>query len=73
MNIKPIPNWRNAWRMLTVQIATLALGFGLLPPDQQAALLGALGITPERVPAVIAALFLAARLVDQPKTRDGSE
>jgi hypothetical protein len=56
--------------MLSVQIATLALAWGLLPPDQHAAMLALIGIGPERVPAVLGLLFLLGRLIDQPKTRD---
>lgn len=64
-----IPNWRRAWRMASVQLATLALGWGLLPPDTQAAMLAAIGVPAERVPAVLGAIFLLLRLVDQPKVR----
>jgi hypothetical protein len=67
--MKLIQNWRQAWRMLSVQVAAVAVGWGLLPPDQQAALLAFVGIGPERVPAVLGLLFLAGRLIDQPKTR----
>jgi hypothetical protein len=59
-------NWRRAWRMLSVQIAALACGFGLLPPDQQAALLAAIGVPEHRLPLALGLLFLAARLVGQP-------
>ena len=34
--MKLIPNWRRAWRMMSVQVAGLAVAWGLLPPDQQA-------------------------------------
>lgn len=67
--MKLIPNWRRAWRMMSVQVAGLAVAWGLLPPDQQAALLGFFGVGPERAPAVLGLLFLAGRLIDQPKTR----
>lgn len=59
-------NWRRAWRMLSVQAAALACGFGLLPPDQQAALLAAVGVPEHRLPLALGLLFLAARLVGQP-------
>jgi hypothetical protein len=68
--MKLIPNWRRAWRMASVQIATLAVGWGLLPPDAQAAMLAAIGVPAERVPAVLGAIFLLLRLVDQPKVRE---
>jgi hypothetical protein len=66
-----IPNWRRAWRMLSVQVAAVAVAWGLLPPDQQAALLAIVGIGPERVPAVLGLLVLAGRLIDQPKAGGG--
>jgi hypothetical protein len=68
-----IQNWRQAWRMLSVQVAAVAVGWGLLPPDQQAALLAFFGVGPERVPSVLGLLFLAGRLIDQPKTRGGEQ
>lgn len=67
---KLIPNWRRAWRMLSVQVAALAVAWGAMPAETQAAVLEALGIGPERVPAVLGALILLARLIDQPKARD---
>jgi hypothetical protein len=64
-----IPNWRSAWRMFSVQIATVAIAWGAMPADAQAAVLEAIGVGPERVPAALGLLFLAGRLIDQPKTR----
>ena len=61
-----IPNWRRAWRMLSVQAAAVAVTVGLLPPDQQAAVLAAVGIPPERLPLAVGLLFIAARLIGQP-------
>ena len=65
--MKLIPNIRSAWRMATVQLATLGIGFGLLPPDTQAALLDAVGVPAGRVTAVLGVLVLLARVVAQPK------
>ncbi len=66
--MKLIPNAGKAWRLLSVQIAALAVIFGSLPPDQQTAILQWLGLAPERIPAVLGALFIVTRLVSQPKT-----
>ena len=74
--LRPIPNWRRAWRMASVQLAAGALAWGLLPPETQASILLAAGVPAERVPAVLGALFLLLRLIDQPKLRqpdDGGE
>jgi len=65
-----IPNAGRAWRMLSVQIATVAVVYSALPADQQAAVLALLGIGPERIPGVIGLGVILARLIDQPKTRD---
>ena len=65
--MKLIPNIRSAWRMLTVQLATLGIGFGLLPPETQAAMLDALGVPQSRVTAVLGVLVLVGRVVAQPK------
>lgn len=59
-------NWRRAWRMLSVQAAALACAVGLLPPDQQAALLATIGVPEHRLPLALGLLFLAARLIGQP-------
>lgn len=61
-----IPDWPRAWRLISVRLAGLALLFGLLPPDQQAAILAVLRVPPERVPAVLGALFMVGRLWAQP-------
>lgn len=70
MKPKLIPNWRRAWRMFSVQVAAVAVAWGAMPPDAQAAVLAAIGIGPERVPAVLGALFLLGRLIDQPKVQE---
>ncbi|MGL4648137.1 MAG: hypothetical protein ACRC1H_01915 [Caldilineaceae bacterium] len=67
--MKLIANWRSAWRMFTVQIATAAVAWGALPREMQTAVLEVLGAAPERVPALLGGLMLLARLIDQPSTR----
>lgn len=64
-----IPNWRRAWRFLSVHVALVLVAWGALPVDMQAALVEVLGIPAERVPAVLGVLMLLARLIDQPKAR----
>ena len=59
-------DWRNAASMWSVRIAGLATVFGLLPVDQQSAILEALNIPANRVPAVMGLLFIVARLWAQP-------
>lgn len=68
--MKLIPEWRRAWRMASVQVAALAVVWGTLPEDVQAALLAAVGVPAERVPAVLGLLLLLGRLIDQPKVRE---
>lgn len=65
-----IPNWRRAWRMVSVQIAAIAVVFGTLPQDAQAAVLDLVGVPASRVPAIIGALFMVGRLISQPKASE---
>lgn len=65
--MKLIPNWRDAGRMLSVQIAAMAVLFGALPAEQQAAILALLGIGPERMPALLGLAVILARVINQPK------
>jgi hypothetical protein len=65
-----IPEWRNAWKMLSVQIAALAVVWGSVPADVQALLLEAVGVPVERVPAVLGLVLIVARLVSQPKVKE---
>lgn len=62
---KLVQDWRDAWKWLSVQLAAAAVVFGLLPPDQQGAILEWLGIAPERIPAAIGAAFILGRLLRQ--------
>lgn len=64
-----IPNWRNAHKLLTVQLGAALVAWGLLPPDQQTAILAWIGCPAERVPAVMGVLVMAARLIAQPKAQ----
>ena len=61
-----ISEWKRLHRMASVQIASLCAIFGLLPVDQQAALLSMLHIPQERLPAVMGLAFILARLWAQP-------
>jgi len=69
--MKLIPNAAQAYRMLSVQIAALAVVFGTLPADQQSAILALIGIGPERIPALLGLGVIVARLIHQPKTQEG--
>ena len=67
-----IDDWRSAWRKLSVQFTALIATYGLLPAEHQQAIMGAItdtlaavGIQPERIPAVIAFVWLALRLLHQ--------
>jgi hypothetical protein len=61
-----IPQWRRAWRMLSVQLSAVIVAWVALPEAQQAALAGLAGIAPDAVPGVLAALAILGRVVDQP-------
>ena len=64
--MKLIDNINNAYKLFTIWVGSLATAFGLLPADQQTALLDFLHLPPSRVPAVIGLAFIAARLIKQP-------
>jgi hypothetical protein len=66
MKPRLVTEWRRLHRMASVQLASLCAIFGLLPVDQQAALLELLHIPAERLPAVMGLAFIAARLWAQP-------
>jgi hypothetical protein len=61
-----IDNIRGAWKLFSVWAASLAVVWGMLPADQQRAVLDLLGIGPERMPAVLGVLFILARIIKQP-------
>lgn len=67
--MKAIENWRQSWRMLSVQVAAVAVAWSAMPADAQAAVLAVLGVGPERVPGIMGLLVIVARLIDQPKTK----
>lgn len=65
-----IPNWRRAWRMASMQLAALAVIFGALPADTQAAVLDLAGVPANRVPAILGLLIMAGRLIQQPRAQE---
>jgi hypothetical protein len=67
--VKLISNWKKAWRMASVQVATGAIAFGALPGDVQAAMLAVVGLSPSVAPVVLGVLLILARVVDQPQSR----
>lgn len=68
--MKLIPQWRRAWRMFSVQVSAVIVAWVALPVEQQEALAGLVGITPDAVPGVLAAIAILGRMVDQPKVRE---
>ena len=63
--MKLIDDAKNAWKLLSVHVAGIAIGWAMLPADQQAAILAVVGISQERVTAVLGVLFIIARLIKQ--------
>ena len=63
MKLCPIPDIRRAWRFASVRVATLAAMFGMLTPEQQAAILAWLHVPPDRLPLALGLLFIAARVL----------
>ena len=66
-----IENAGRAWRLLTVQVAAVAVVWGSLPVDMQTTILAAIGIDAARIPAILGLLFMAARLIKQPGAING--
>lgn len=64
--MKLIDNAKCFYKMFTIWVGSLATVFGLLPADQQSALLDFLHLPPSRVPALIGLAFILARLIKQP-------
>lgn len=70
--VEPIPDIKRAWRKASMLVAMAAGTFGLLPPDQQAAVLELLRIPPERLPLVLAIAFMVARVLRRKDPGDGA-
>ena len=71
--MKLIDNLRPAPRLWSVQLGALLVAWGSLPVDLQAAIVGLVGVPPERVPAVLGLLVIVARLVQQPALQQPQE
>lgn len=67
--MKLIPEARRAWRMFSVQMASLTLAWLATPPEAQAALLQLLRVPEDAVTGLLVALGIVGRLIDQPKVR----
>ena len=65
-----IKNPARAWRLFSVQVAAVAVAFGLLPIDQQTAILSLIGVDPSLLPAVIGIVFIVSRMIAQPGALD---
>jgi hypothetical protein len=77
MRIRLIPEARQWWRMLSVNLsvigATVCGAWMITPAEQQAAILAVLGVQPGVVPLLGFLAVIVGRLVDQPKVREASE
>lgn len=70
MKPRLIPQWKRAWRMFSVQASAVIVAWVALPMEQQTALAWLLGLAPDAVPGILAALAIVGRMVDQPKVRE---
>ncbi len=65
-----IPEWRKAWRMLSVQFAALAVLWLSLPEQQQVKILTLVPwLSADQVAGALILLGLLGRLIAQPKVR----
>ena len=71
--MKLVREWRRAWRMFSVQVSAVIVAWVALPEAQQAALAGLVGIEPDAVPGVLAALAILGRVIDQPAVHEGPQ
>ncbi len=60
-----IDNIRSAWKMLSVWVGTFAVAWGVMPVEQQKAILDLINLPPERMPAALGILFIVSRLIKQ--------
>ena len=68
--MKLIPNWRRAWRMLSMQFGAVAVVWLALPADAQSTVLRLLPwMTEERMAGALILLAMIGRLVAQPKVQ----
>jgi hypothetical protein len=67
MKLSLIPNWRKAWRMLSVQIAALLVVWLALPIDTQAAVLSYVGVSKDSMTGIMGILIIVGRVVAQPR------
>lgn len=67
-----IPQWKDAWRMFSVQASTLLLAWLAVPEDSKATMLAQIPfLTANTVTAIIAISGLIGRLVAQPSLQKG--
>ena len=62
-----IDNVARAWRLLSVQVAAFAVVWGMVPVDQQKAILALVGLGPHHMPALFGIVFIVTRLIRQPQ------
>lgn len=60
-----VDDWKQSWRWLSVRIGAGAALFGLLPVEQQTAILALVGMRQDQLPLVLGLAFMAGRLVQQ--------
>ncbi len=65
-----IPEWRRAWRMLSMIFSALAVAWLALPAEAQATVLRMVpGMTEERLAGLLILLAMVGRVIQQPKVR----
>lgn len=69
--MKPIPEWKQAPRMLSVRFSLIALGWLALPDDKQAQALSLLpwALTADQIAGLLVVLGLIGRMIAQPRVQ----
>jgi len=67
--MKLIPEWKKAWKFLSVQLAALVVIWASLPADMHQSIIGVLHLSAEQTTALLGVLVIVGRLVAQPAVR----
>lgn len=71
MKLSLIPEWRRAWRMLSVRFSLAAVAWLALPEAQQTKVLSLLPwLTADQIAGLLIVLSVFGRQIAQPKVRE---
>lgn len=68
--MKPIAEWKRAYRMFSVQAIALLVAWLSTPESLQTAILQLFGATQDQITAILAVVAILGRLILQPKVHE---